>query len=38
LKTEVSNNTRAAYINSKTPEYFETDVENILIDFMEKHI
>ena len=31
-------NRRANWINEKGVDYFETNVENILIDFMEKHI
>lgn len=31
-------NRRANWINAKGVDYFETNVENILIDFMEKHI
>lgn len=37
IRSEDSNR-RANYIAAKGEDYFETNVENILIDFMEKHI
>ncbi len=38
LKSETSDNLRINYIADKGVDYFETDLETIMVDFMEKHI
>lgn len=38
LKSEMSSNLRQNYIDKNGVDYFETDLETIMIDFMEKHI
>lgn len=38
LNSEASQNTRNTYIEDKEVDYFEYNVENLFIDYMEKHI
>lgn len=38
FKRSEDSNRRTNWLNEKGLDYFETNVENILIDFMEKHI